>query len=193
MTRIKILYQKIKQESKGKFDDQNIPLVTKVWTQYWDIDIISIVMFEPKVLAIDKWYHCLNKASWTTIVLRDSSLLLINGPTRIFSSRHWAVGVGSRKVSFHCLSLWLVRPTFSFHRIQSLEKLICPGWSPFDRMFDDCTSLLTITVFAGHKLWDQYTHPFTLIFLTQWWLFQCQNSVLQFLCGLINPMLKEAK
>ena len=54
MTRIKILYQKIKQQSKGKFDDQNIPLVTKVWTQYWDIDIISIVMFEPKVLAIDK-------------------------------------------------------------------------------------------------------------------------------------------
>ena len=162
MTRIKILYQKIKQQSKGKFDDQNIPLVTKVWTQYWDIDIISIVMFEPKVLAIDKMIS-LNKASWTTIVLRDSSLLLINGPTRIFSSRHWAVGVGSRKVSFHCLSLWLVRPTFSFHRIQSLEKLICPGWSPFDRMFDDCTSLLTITVFAGHKLWDQYTHPFTLI------------------------------
>ena len=45
------------------------PLVTKVWTQYWDIDMISIVMFEPEVLAIDKWYHCLNKVSWTTIVL----------------------------------------------------------------------------------------------------------------------------
>ena len=178
MTRIKILYQKDQTAIKGQIwrsdytiGNQSVNTVLRYWYN-------KHCYVEPKVLAIDKWYHCLNKASWTTIVLRDASLLLINGPTWIFSSRHWAVGVGSRKVSFHCLSLWLVEPTFSFHTIQSLEKLICPGWSPFDWMFDDCTSLLTITVFAGHKLWDQYTHPFTLIFLTQWWLFQCQNSVL---------------